>query len=169
MPIYTAVFSGVATGIATPQDVFEITTGTESRVSIREIRIGQFSDFGDAQAEILEVSILRGPAATFASGSGGTSATPVNLGSWSRAATAAVEVNNTTLAVGGTPDTALVDIFNVAAGWWYYPPDAERIHMDSGANAERLVVRMTGAADDLTLSGTIVFEEGALTAPGVTT
>lgn len=153
MAIFTATFSAVAVSVA--QDVFELLAPADSRVAIREIRLGQYSDFGDAQAEILSIQLIRGYTT---SGSGGTTPTPVNISGHANSAvsTMTVEANNTTVASAGTPLTVISDVFNVAAGWWYYPPDDERPILEK---AQRLVVRITAPADALTMNATIVFEE----------
>lgn len=152
MPVFTAAFTAVA--VTAAQDVFEIATAATVRVRIREIRISQYSDFGDAQAEILSITILRGHSTT---GTGGSTLTPTNVEPWSRAAQTTVKANNTTVASSGSPATILADGWNVAANWWYAPPRDEQIWIDGGS---RLVVRITAPADSITVNGTIVFEEG---------
>lgn len=152
MPVFTATFAAVA--VTAAQDVFEIVAASNTRVRIREIRLSQYSDFGDSQAELLSVSLLRGHST---SGSGGTSVTPSNLEPWSRASVTTVEANNTTVASGGSPETLLVDAWNVAANFWYAPPPDEQIRINFD---QRFVVRITAPADSLTVNGTIVFEEG---------
>jgi hypothetical protein len=156
MGIFTATFSAVA--VTAAQDVFEIVApAAPSRVAIREIRLGQYTDFGDAAAEILSITIISG--FTTSGSVGGTAPTPANVKRWSGAATAGsvVEINNTTLAQNGTGVVLVADAFNVQAGWWYYPPEDERIILDGG---QRLVVRITAPADSVTMNGTLVFEEG---------
>ena len=153
MTVFAATFAAVA--VTAAQDAFEIVAPADSRVRIREVRLAQYSDFGDAQAEILSVRIMRGHGTA---GSGGAAVTPGNLESWGRAAGATVAANNTTVATGGSPVTLVADGWNVAAGWWWYPADdSERISLEPG---ERLVVRITAPADSLTVNGTVVFEEG---------
>ena len=153
MAIFSATFSAVAVTLA--QDVFEITAPSNSRVSIREIRIGQYTDFGDAAAEILSLTVMRGHTT---SGSGGTTQTKANLRGHTGAAAAGsvVEANNTTVASGGSPATLIADVFNIAAGWWYYPPEEERIILEP---SQRLVVRISAPVDSITLNGTLLFEE----------
>lgn len=164
MTTFSATFSAVA--VTAAQDVFEITAGSGCRVRIRDLKIGQYSDFGDAQAEILSVTILRG---STVSGSGGSAVTPANMQPWSRAADSVVEANNTTIASGGSPVTLVADTFNVAAGWslrdclsvWDQPSKAifqEGIWLEA---SQRLVVRITVPADSITMNGTLVFEEHA--------
>lgn len=159
MSIFTATFSAVAVSAA--QDVFEIVAPVGGRVAIREIRLGQYSDAGDAEAEMISVRLVRDYTV---SGSGGTSVTPNNISghSGAGAATATVEANNTTVANTGTPLTLIADSYNVQAGWWYYPPEEEQIILDV---SQRLVVRITAPNDALTMNGTLVFEEVGMMRP----
>ena len=153
MAIFVATFAAVA--VTAAQDVFEIVAPASSRLLIREIRLGQYSDPGDAQAEMLSVQIIRGYTT---SGSGGASVTPVNFSPVSGAASpvATVERNNTTVAQDGTGAVLLADTFNVMGGWRYYPVPEERIEVGV---SQRLVVRITAPADELTMNGTMVYEE----------
>jgi hypothetical protein len=73
-PIFTATFSAIAVSAA--QDVFELITGATSRIEICEVFLGQYSDVGDAAAEMLSVQIVRGHTVV---GSGGAAVTPANL------------------------------------------------------------------------------------------
>ena len=73
MSIFSATFSAVAVSVA--QDVFELVAPSNSRVAIHSVSLGQYSDAGDASAELLSVTILRGHTT---SGSGGSSVTPSN-------------------------------------------------------------------------------------------
>lgn len=153
MAIYSAVVSQVAVSAA--QDVFEVVAGSQSRVRLREIRLGQFTDFGDAAAEVLSVQLIRGYTT---SGSGGGAITPVNLEghSGAPAATSTVERNNTTLAQDGTGVVLISDVWNISSGWWYYPPEEEMPILDK---SQRLVVRISAPADEITVNATLVFEE----------
>lgn len=152
--IYTVPFSAVA--VTAAQDVFELVTPAAQRIAINKIILGQYTDFGDAQAEILSVEIHRGHTV---SGSGGSAATPVRLHPWGGASVVTAEINNTTVAnTGGT--LVYSDTFNVAAGFFYDPPNNkqvdERIRVDGGS---RLVVRITAPVDSITMNGTLIFEE----------
>lgn len=149
--IYTATFAAIAVSAA--QDLWELVAPVSTKVALREVRVGQYTDFGDAQAELLSIQIIRGYTTT---GSGGAAATPNNLAPWSLAAASTVSRNNTTVAQDGTGAVMLADTFNVASGWWYRPPAQEFILLSPG---QRLVVRMTAPADSITMSSTIVFEE----------
>lgn len=144
---YAATFSAVAVSAA--QDLFEIAAPSTHRVCVRKCFISQYSDFGDAQAELLSVTVLRGYTTT---GSGGSAVTPVNFKPWGPAANSTVAKNNTTVASNGSPVTLIADAFNVAAGWWLPQP----IWLDVST---RLVIRISAPADSLTMNGTLVFDE----------
>jgi hypothetical protein len=153
MAIFFATFSAVA--VAAAQDVFELVAPSGVRVAIREVRLGQYSDAGDAAAELLSVLFLRGYTV---SGSDGSSVTPVTRSGLSTATAAAstVEANNTTVANTGTPAVLLADSFNVAAGFRYYPGRDDAIILQPST---RFVVRITAPADEITMNGTLVFDE----------
>lgn len=153
MAIFTATFAAVA--VTAAQDLFEVVAPADAEVAIRKVMIGQYTDFGDAAAEIISMTVIRG---FTVSGSGGTSATPANVKGHvgALASTTTVEVNNTTVANTGTTETLIADAWNIAAGWFYDPPAEERITIKKGG---RLVFRITAPADSLTVNGTIVFEE----------
>jgi hypothetical protein len=164
MAIFSAAFTAIAVSAA--QDLFEIVGPVNSRVAINEIRFAQYSDFGDAQSELLSVLLMRGHTTA---GTGGSPLTPANLHGYAnvRSAGAAVSRNNTTLAQDGSPETLLADAWNVMAPYLYLPKrsiipqEDERFTL---APSQRLVVRITAPADALTMNGTILFEELGKTA-----
>jgi hypothetical protein len=150
---YSLSFSAVSVSAA--QDLFELVAATGKPIAIHEIRIGQTSDAGDAQDEMLQVSLIRGHAT---SGSGGTgSLTPASLNANDSACGITdAEINNTTVASTGTPVTVLTDAFNVRSGWLYMPTPECRPIIAAGT---RFNVRITAPADAVTMSGTVTFEE----------
>lgn len=150
--MYTVAFSAVTVSAA--EDLFEITPADDKPVKLRGLFIGQSSDAGDAQDEMLQVSIIRGHTT---SGSGGSAATARQLSSIDTAAGFAAEVNNTTTASAGTTHTLHTDTFNVRAGYQlWFPPEC--CPMASQADTT-IVVRITAPADALTMSGTLYVEE----------
>lgn len=161
MSVFTAIFADVA--LAAAQDLFEIVAPSNSRLRIREIRVGQYSD-PVASQNMIGIQIIRGHTT---SGSGGTSVTPSNLQPWGRASGATVEANNTTVAADGSPEILIADTFNDQAGWVWPGGDDPMLRggFDDGYiylnPSQRLVVRITDpdAADNCTANGTIVFEE----------
>lgn len=154
--VFTVPFAAVAITLA--QDLFEILAPASSRLELCEVDIGQYSDAGDAQDELISIQILRGHTVT---GSGGSAVTPVLYRPWSRASTVVAAVNNTTVATGGSPVIIHATSFNVRAGWFYRPPvvaprESERPFININ---ERLVVRITAPADSITVNGTLKFKE----------
>lgn len=151
--IYSLSFDAVA--VTAAQDLFELVPATGKPIAIHEIRIGQTSDAGDAQDELLKIKIIRG---FTTSGSGGTaSLTPAVMNENDTACGITnAEINNTTQANTGTTATLLVDTFNVRAGYLYLPTPEARPRVGAGT---RVVVTITAPADSLTMSGTIIFEE----------
>ena len=159
MSLFFATFEDVA--ITAAQDVFELVAPAGTKVAIHEILLGQTTDFGDAQAELLSIKLIRGHTSA---GSAGSSVTPATRSGHTAATAAAstVSANNTTIASGGSPETMVSDSFNVAAGLVYRPrlfehPDYdERIVIPAG---DRFVARINAPADSITFNGTLIFEE----------
>jgi hypothetical protein len=146
---YTVAFSKVEVEKAV--DVFEIRPAANKRLEVTGLFIGQSSDFGDAQAEILPYKVVRG---NTTSGSGGTTPTPTPIDPNDPAAGFSAETNNTTAASSGTPVDLHDSVFNVAMGeaLWLPPGEGWRVH----AGNTSLVVRLgTAPNDPLTLSGTL--------------
>jgi len=152
--MYAVTFEAVA--VTAAQDFFELTPADDKPLLIHGIYLAQSSDVGDANDELLRVTIKRGYTS---SGSGGSAATPAPLQSSAGVAAGfAAEVNNTTVASTGTAVTLHADTFNVRAGWVYIPTPEARPGV-SQANTT-LVVRLEAApADQLTMSGTVIVEE----------
>jgi hypothetical protein len=150
VPTYTYAATFSAVGMTAAQDVFEIAAGSTRRIVVKEVRIGQYSDAGDAAAEMLSVTVIRGFTTT---GAAGSTLTAVKMNPAStRTATATVKSNNTTVAQDGTGSVLLADSWNVQAGAW--------IAGNFGlAPSTRLVVRITAPADSITTNGTIVWDE----------
>ena len=159
MTVFSAAFSAVA--ITNAQDLFEIVAPADSRVRLLEIDIGQYSDFADAQAEILSLAIHRGHTV---SGSAGSTVTPVNVNPYGRAAGAVVEANNTTVAT--TSGTLLwATGWHLQAGFIWRPPEDMPRGLDPFRRhilikpSQRLVIRITAPTDEITTNGSILFEE----------
>lgn len=149
--MYSVVFNAVA--VTAAQDVFELNVASTKSVRIHRMVIGQYSDFGDAQAEILGIQAIRGYTT---SGSGGSAPTPQKMATGLGAAASTAEANNTTVANTGTASVLESDAWNVQVGYRYQPAPEERMEL---APSERLVWRITAPADSITLNGTLVFEE----------
>lgn len=150
--VYTVTFSAVSVALA--QDLFEVTPASNRPIEIVGIELGQTSDAGDAQDELLQISFVRGHTT---SGSGGTAATPGAMSPLDTAAGFTAEVNNTTIASVGTTVTLTTGVWNVRAGYINWFPEEARPSATS-ANTT-LVVRQTAPADAITMSGTLYVRE----------
>jgi hypothetical protein len=151
--MYAAAFESAV--VAAACDLFEVRAPSNAVVVIHSIVIGQSSDAGDAQAEMLPITVKRATA----SGSGGSTATPAKLQTGLAAAGSTVEYVNTTRANAGSPSGTpmIADTFNAQGGWQKVFTPEERPVLSPG---EGIVVGLEAApADALTMSGTIVFEE----------
>jgi len=184
MAVYTAVINSDTgrNNTAGGTDQFEITAAISdtglmtvggatttypnvaSNVKIREIRLGQYTEFGDAASEIVGVKVImhRG-GDTGGRGGGGVRITPSavwgtgDTGGGNSIVAASNDVLATDTGIATTVTKIIIsDVFNVASGWWYYPPEEEMIVLESG---DRLVVRTTAFADATTINGTMVYEE----------
>lgn len=162
--LYAVSFAGVAVSAA--QDLFALLAHATSRVAICRIEVMQYSDAGDAASEILAYSLKRGATTV---GSGGEAGVVVNVKGFTgaRAAVTTARINDTTQAADGSPATVIAGAFNIQAGLLYAPRYGgrhdldERIVIEAG---QRFVVSLDSApADELTTSGTIIFEEIGLT------
>jgi hypothetical protein len=151
--IYTVTFSAVA--VTTAVDLFEIRPADDKPLEVIGFFCGQSSDFGDAQAELLPYTVIRG---FTTSGSGGATPTPSPLGRSDTAAGFSAETCNTTAANTGTTATVHADSFHVASGEKLWLPDGCEWGVTQADTS--LVVRLAAApADSLTMSGTLYVRE----------
>jgi hypothetical protein len=154
-PIYTASFSATALSSAQTYDLFVLTAPSNSRVAIREIRLGQFTEFADAQSELFSLLLMT----SSTSGGGGATITPRNVAAYTGAPTAGSSVTGPSTTVASTASAVLrlADSWSVAAGWYYKPDLKERIILGLD---QRAVLRLGSTpADPLTLNGTLVLQE----------
>lgn len=150
---YSVNFTEVATTVAA--DLFEITPADDKPCEVIGLFITNSTDFGDAQAEVIPYTVLRGHTT---SGSGGSAPTPRPLDRNAAAAGFTAEVNNTTAAKEGTTNTLHASAFNVAVGEALWLPEGCGWHVSQGDTT--LVVRLTTApADSIDLSGTLYVKE----------
>ena len=151
--VYTASVQIAA--VTAIQDFFQLLAAAAVPIYIHSIRLGQDSDQGDAQAEMLRVNLTRTDFTI--NGSGGTSPTSRPHSVASPVASTTVEANNTTLSTVQT--VLLEDVFNVQAGWLYQPPPEERIMIPAGVTNGFIVALPEAPDDPLDMVGSITFEE----------
>jgi hypothetical protein len=152
--IYTVSFDQQTIANASGDyDFFELDAAAEKPIRIVALFLGNKSEVGDAQEEMVAWSIVRGNTTT----GNGTSATPRPLNPDDVAAGFTAETVASTPASAGTAVNLHVDTFNIRTGLQViFPPDMRP--QTSGANL--LCVRLlTALADDATMSGTVYVEE----------
>ena len=153
-PIFTYPFSAHSLSTGGPSDLWCVTAPSNSRLTVREVVIGQYSEAGDAQAEMLSISFLTGSTST----GGGTAISGINVKRYSGAASAGSSVTGPSTTLSSTASAALVrsDSFNVAAGYRYYPVPDERIEIGL---SQRLAIRLSTPNDGITINGTLVLQQ----------
>ena len=153
--LYDVPFSAVS--ISAAQDLFEVLAASGKPFFLHSIVFGQTSDFGDAQAEGIQILIKRATG-SYTSGSGGSTVTPAKHLTNDAAAGPTAEINNTTQASAGSGalTTLYTESVNVQAGYQYLPtPEMRYFFLPS----EACVVSITAPTDAITGSGTLTFEE----------
>jgi hypothetical protein len=160
MFINTITYSAVmdAQAFTTATDLFEVTPAADRAISIIRLTLGQTTDLGDAQEEVLRIGIYTDVTA----GSTGTAITeaPYSNESGVAANTAAVVTNRGTASTGGT----LIDIIpwniRIAPFIWepnpYAPVKFSNIAAEGPVSSFRL---MSAPTDSITISGSLIWTE----------
>jgi hypothetical protein len=152
---YAVHFANIA--VTAIQDLLELNAAADKPCELVSICIGQSSDAGDAQDEMLRIEIGRG---NTTSGSGGSTVTPSPLSPSNAAAGFTAETNNTTQATGGTRAILHADTFNVRSGYQFMWPLDARPQFKNGSGLNTLCIALPGApADSLTMSGCAIVRE----------
>ena len=152
--VYTVAFDQSAfTNALGDYDFFELDPAADKPIEIMAIFIGNKTETGDAQEEMVAWSVVRGNTTT----GNGTSTTPRALDPSDGAASFAAETVASTPASAGTALTLHADTFNIRTGLQLiFPPDMR----PKSAGADLLCVRLlTALIDDATLSGTCYVRE----------
>lgn len=145
------------TSVAAAVDVFELLAAAGKPFILHEITLSQSSDFGDTQAEGLQVTIKRATG-SFTSGTGGSSPTIAKHLTNDAACGITAELVNTTQASAGSGalTTMRNDSFNIQIGYSYLPPPEHRyLYLPT----EACIVSISAPADAITLLGNAVVEE----------
>ena len=112
--MYSASFTGVS--VSAIQDLFEILGPADAVTRLHSLHIAQSSDYGDAEAEGLQIQISK---------TDGSTLTPDAHSDGDPAYGGTVEANNTTQATVTTVVQSYA--FNAQAGFYYQPTPEERI------------------------------------------
>ena len=151
MAIFTIPFA--YTGNANV-DLLELVAPTAAKWIVLGFDIGQTSDAGDANEEILLLSLKSGQTT---SGSGGSAATPVPTDCVSAPGSgAAAEQANTTKASAGTILTHATYPWNVRVPTSVVLTQEQQIILPA---ARRMTLEIAAAADSLTISGQVWVQE----------
>ena len=154
--LYVIPFEAQAVSAAI--DFFEIVAPSDAVMKLREVRITQSSEAGDAASEQLRFQIKKATG-SYTSGSGGSAGSVNKMQTGDAAAGITAEVNNTTQAVAGTGTltTLQPECENVHNGWLHKPPPDERIPFSP---SEACIISLPAApADEVTFSGYAIVEE----------
>ena len=143
------------TAVTVAADIVQITPADDKPIEIVSLCIGQVSDLGDAQEEIIPLLWVRGHTTT---GSGGAGVTPVPCNPSDVAAGFSVQGMNTTQATVGTTTNLARHHWNVRAPLERpYTPD--EVVEASQANTT-LVLRMVATpVDSLSIGGSVLVRE----------
>lgn len=151
--VYSASFD--AQSITTATDIFEVTVAANRPVTALGLSLGQTSDLGDAQEEVLRIGLYRGVTAG-ATGTALTEAayTDANL----QTATAAAVALRGTASTGGT----LLEVipWNIRIPLLWCPVPELRPRFSAGDATAVFSFRLLAApADAITASGTMFWTE----------
>ena len=151
--MYRAEFENVS--VSALQDFFEMSPAANVPQILHAVFLSQVTDVGDANEEMLRVSVVRGNTTV---GSGGTDQTPQPNDQNDAAAVGGdVALNNTVEASSGTEEDMHSETFNIRTGWIFLPTPEMRPRVQ---NAEFMCVRLLVAPGSaIFMSGTIYFEE----------
>jgi len=150
--VYTVPFA--AAGVTTSIDLCEIVANAAKPLMIRGLFIGQKTEVGDTQEEMLRFTIKSGQTT---SGSGGSATTPVNKDGQGAAAGFTAEQFNTTKASTGT----IVDhgpyVWNVRIPYPDKFPEGEEVFLIAGRRATLELI--DAPADTMDIYGHLVVQE----------
>lgn len=136
----------IASAFTTQIDIFELLAGTNKPVVLLGFELGQTTEIGDAQEEMLTLILKRVTGAP-TSGSGGGTPTFQPVRPNDTAAGATLETGNTTKLTGGTSVEVARWSWNIRVPLLYVPVPEERIVIDQGT---RLVLELaTTPADSI--------------------
>lgn len=160
--VYTVMFQAITANNADGNhDWFEIDPAADKPIEIIGVFLGQSSDFGDAQEEILRWSIVYMSGGTFTSG-GEVSTTARLCDPSDGAASGAYEAFNSNGTVATTSGTSVIrhaDSFNVRTGLQVIFPPEMRHKCDGAANSAMLVRNDSTVADDIVFDGVMYVRE----------
>lgn len=158
MRIYTVTFAAGTIPATNALDLFEVTPADDKPVALLGLlldNVGVSADAGDAQEELLGLTVVRGYTA---SGSGGSAPTPAPLNPADTAAGFTAETLNTTVATTGTAVTLAAFGWNVRVPCREFWP--QELWPVAGQGNTTIIVRLAaGGADTISANGTLYVAE----------
>lgn len=150
--VYAVTFSN-ETLTTDPHDLFGIRASSLSRVKLHSIELGQQAT-APGELRQLHVELLRGSTTPLSTS---VHITPANIRGWSAAPQSASSAQGPTSTLASTLSATRIhaDAFD-DAGWCYKPDECATPILD---NSQELHVRVSAPATDMSLSGTLIFEE----------
>jgi hypothetical protein len=162
--VYTVEFNAQdQTAADGNMDMFELRPSSSAgmQIALIGVHIDNTSEVGDAQEEMISYSLIRMTGATFTSGTGGTTPTPVATDFNDVAASFAADaVNDVVATTTGTTATPISRGFNLRTGLDLWLPAEDWIVVPGVANAAIIVRFNTTVADTVTWQGTAWVKEG---------
>lgn len=158
MRVYAVTFAAGTIPATNALDLFEISPADDKPVALLGLtldNVGVAADAGDAQEELLGLTVVRGYTS---SGSGGSTPTPTPLGPIDTAAGFTAETLNTTVATTGSNVTCAAFGWNVRVPCREFWP-MELWPMASQAHTTILVRLAAGGGDAITANGTLYVAE----------
>jgi hypothetical protein len=153
--VYTIEFEGQSvTNANGDYDLFSLQPADDKPIEITGLVLVTTSEIAEAQEEFLRIRVVRGHTSL----TGGTSTTPVPADPIDTASGATCAVLHTTIASAGTAVFPFSDAFQVRAGYNFMWPDRHGPRC-SQAQTSIVVRLMAAVTDDVTMSGTLFFQE----------
>lgn len=138
------------TSITAAADLFELTVATDKPIRIWGWNVSQDTDLGDANEEVLQLTLKRG----VTPGSGGSSITPSAMVANDTSAGATC-TNRTTAHTGGTILWQRGWNIRMDSEHWFTPESAPVC----GADDDPVVLHMSAPTDSLNVSASLLLEE----------
>lgn len=137
-------------------DLVYLAAAAEKPIALMGFILGQTTEVGDSQEEMLDFTVVRGNTTV---GSGGGAITPRPRDPDDVAAAFTARIGDTTIATAGTEHLCWADSMNVRAGVPYMFPELFTPVTRNGLGA--IVIRLNVAvADALSLNVTAIVREG---------
>jgi hypothetical protein len=150
--LYSASIDALAVTLAT--DLFEVTVAADRPVRPYRMRLGQTTDLGDANEEVLRIGLYRAVTA----GSGGTALTENRYQEGDAPApTATIIANHSTASTGGTLLEIIPWNIRIPLDVVWLPEERPRVDATEDPFSFRL---LSAPTDSVTISGTLIYEEG---------